>query len=59
MNPWLEPLTLMLKIVLLAMEGQTPDQRAKLWGMYITDVERWRTFWDKALNLKALDTPPS
>lgn len=39
------PLTiieLLLKIILLAMEGQTPEQRAKMWDWYIKDIEWWR-----------------
>ena len=43
MNP-LTIIELTLRIVLLAMESQTPEQRAKMWDWYITDVERWRTF---------------
>jgi hypothetical protein len=35
-------LELLLKIVLLAMEGQTPAQREKMWEWYITDLEWWR-----------------
>jgi hypothetical protein len=35
---------LVLRIILLAMEGQTPEQRAKMWDMYIRDVEAWRKF---------------
>ena len=33
-----------LKVVELAMEGQTPEQRSKMWDWYIRDVERWRAF---------------
>lgn len=33
---------LCLRIVVLAMEGQTPEQRAKMWDWYITDVAWWR-----------------
>ena len=44
---------LALRIVLLAMEGQTPEQRAKMWDWYITDVEHWRKF------LKLDDAPGS
>jgi hypothetical protein len=33
---------LVLRIVLAAMEGQTPEQKQKMWDWYITDVERWR-----------------
>ncbi len=33
---------LVLRIVLAAMEGQTPEQRAIMWGWYIKDVEWWR-----------------
>ena len=33
---------LLLKIVLAAMEGQTPEQRAKMWDWYISDVTWWR-----------------
>ncbi len=29
-------------IVLEAMDGQTPEQKSKLWDWYIQDVERWR-----------------
>jgi hypothetical protein len=46
------PLTILelaLKIVLLAMEGQTPEQRAKMWDWYIHDIEWLR----KAVGLDA------
>lgn len=43
MNP-LTIVELVLRIILLAMEGQTPEQRAKMWDMYIRDVEAWRKF---------------
>ena len=33
---------LLLKIVLTAMEGQTPEQRAQMWAWYIQDVKWWR-----------------
>jgi hypothetical protein len=39
------PLTiieLILRIVVEAMEGQTPEQKKIMWDWYITDVERWR-----------------
>jgi hypothetical protein len=36
-------LELLLKIVLTAMEGQTPEQRATMWDWYIQDVKWWRT----------------
>ena len=39
------PLTiieLILKIVLSAMDGQTPDQKQKMWEWYIVDMGRWR-----------------
>lgn len=36
---------LICQIVLAAMDGQTPEQKAKLWEMYIHDVEAWRKFW--------------
>jgi hypothetical protein len=35
-------LELLLKIVLLAMEGQTPAQREKMWEWYIADLSFWR-----------------
>ena len=35
---------LALRIVLLAMEGQTPEQRAKMWDFYLKDLEWWRKF---------------
>ena len=31
-----------LKIVTLAMEGQTPEQRKIIWDWYIADVRWWR-----------------
>ncbi len=40
--PGLRLIELLLEIVKLAMEGQTPEQRAKMWDWYIADVERWR-----------------
>jgi hypothetical protein len=33
---------LTLRIVLQAMEGQTPEQKKQLWDWYIKDVEFWR-----------------
>ncbi len=39
------PLTiieLILRIVLSAMDGQTPEQKQKMWDWYVHDVERWR-----------------
>lgn len=38
---------LILRIVLLAMEGQPPDVRADLWRMYVSDVKDWRAFFQK------------
>ncbi len=35
-------LELLLKIVLEAMEGQTPEQKKIIWDWYITDVAWWR-----------------
>ena len=32
----------LLEIVRLAMEGQTPEQRAKMWDWYIQDITWWR-----------------
>jgi len=34
---------LLLEIVKLAMEGQSPAQREKMWDWYIQDVTWWRT----------------
>jgi hypothetical protein len=38
---------LILKIVLEAIQGQPPEVKAKLWMMYLEDVEKWRNFWAK------------
>jgi len=41
------PLTiieLILRLVIEAMAGQTPEQKKKMWDWYIADVERWRKF---------------
>lgn len=38
-------LDLILKIVLLAMEGQPNDVRAELWRMYLQDVKEFRAWW--------------
>jgi hypothetical protein len=35
-------LELLLKIVLVAMEGQTPAQREKMWEWHIETIEWWR-----------------
>lgn len=42
MIPGLAILELLLKIVLTAMEGQSVEQRAKMWEWYVTDIERVR-----------------
>ena len=42
------PLTiieLILKIVLVAIEGQPPDVKAELWRLYLEDVKAWRAFF--------------
>lgn len=39
------PLTiveLVLRIVLAAMEGQSPEQKKQMWDWYIEDVKFWR-----------------
>lgn len=33
---------LCLEIVLEAMRGQTPEQRAQMWTWYVEDIARWR-----------------
>ena len=34
--------TELTKLITVAMEGQTPEQRATIWAWYIKDVEWWR-----------------
>ena len=41
--------TQILRVVELAMEGQTPEQRRQLWDWYIADIQWWR----KALKIDA------
>lgn len=53
MNPFVI-IELAERIVLLAMEGQTPEQRAKMWGWWIEDVEKFREF---IKGLKVPDQP--
>lgn len=38
-------ITAACQVALKAMEGQTPEQRAKMWDWFIQDVENWRKFW--------------
>lgn len=54
----LEILAAFLRIVELAMEGQTPEQRAKMWDWYIEDIEVTRK-WLKELKIGGLLDPPS
>lgn len=42
MIPGEQIIVLILQIVKLAMEGQSPEQRQKMWDWYVRDVERWR-----------------
>lgn len=44
MIPGLRIIELLLEIVLEAMRGQTPEQKAKMWDFYIRDLEWWRRF---------------
>ena len=37
---------LLLEIVLEAMRGQTPEQRAQMWQWYIEDMKWWRALLD-------------
>lgn len=41
---------LALRIVLLAMESATPEQRAKVIAWWIEDVEKHRAFWQKLID---------
>ena len=50
MNP-LVIVELVLRIVLTAMEGQTPEQRAKIWDRHIENMEQMDTFFNKLLKL--------
>lgn len=34
-----------LKVVEKLIDGQTPEQKAKLWEGYIQDAEAWRKFF--------------
>lgn len=45
-----ELVTAITELAKVMIEGQTPEQRAKIWQWYIDDVERWR-------NLLGLDKP--
>lgn len=36
---------LLLKIALVAMEGQPPDVRVELWRMFLTDLKEFRVWW--------------
>ena len=38
-------LELLLKIVLLAMEGQPPEVRAEFWRLYLDDVKAFRALF--------------
>lgn len=40
-----EAMTAWAKVAELAIQGQTPEQRAILWGKYIDDLTAWRKFW--------------
>lgn len=53
----MDPLTAALQlantlaqIVLLAMEGQSPAVREKLWERHMTQLEKWDAFWDKLMH---------
>jgi hypothetical protein len=36
--------TALLNVIKLGMEGQSPEQREKMWQWYVTDIERMRTW---------------
>lgn len=40
-----EAIKAICSLVEKAMEGQSPEQKQKLWEWYIHDVEAWRAFW--------------
>ena len=35
--------TAITELAKVMIEGQSPEQRAKMWQWYIDDVERWRS----------------
>lgn len=40
--PGEQVIVLILQIVLEAMRGQTAEQKARMWEIYIRDLEKWR-----------------
>jgi hypothetical protein len=50
MNP-LVIVELVLKIVLVAMEGQPADVREAIWRRHIDNLEKMDKFWNKLLHL--------
>ena len=54
MIPGLAILELLLKLIVTAMEGQTPEQKKIMWDWYIQDVKWWR----KILGIEKAPTPP-
>ena len=53
MIPGLSTLDLLFRLVLVAMEGQTPEQRKQIWDWFIQDV----TWWRKALGIEDAKPP--
>lgn len=56
MNP-LVIVELVLKIVLLAMEGQPADVREALWRRHLEHMEKMDAFWAKVFQLDDDKTP--
>jgi hypothetical protein len=36
-----------VNLAMKAIEGQTPDQRARMWEIHIRNLENWISFWEK------------
>jgi len=37
--------TAIADLIRVAMEGQTPEQKAQMWQWYVNDMTAWRKFW--------------
>ena len=42
MIPGLRIIELVLELALEAMKGATPEQKARIWDIYLRDVDWWR-----------------
>jgi hypothetical protein len=49
--PYEAALIALINLITEVVKGQPPEVKAKLWTMYVEDLQKWRDWWGKFGNV--------